>query len=144
MLFDFPGVKDQIWSMAEEMKWKRERCRLKDSPIGMRGAAEWKSLCLVWAHLFRVSPPPSDTLTSKEGSVYVTVTSLILCSASWELFSAMKTWDETAWKFLLGIKKKKVLVRPACTCMYTYMMTHTHIQTTHPCSPHTSPSSLLR
>lgn len=45
----------------------------------------------------------SETLTSNEGFVYVTVTSLILCFATLGHFSAIKEQDETALIHILKV-----------------------------------------
>lgn len=92
---------------------------MKDSTIRTHGVAEWKSLSLFWAHLSCV-PLCSETLTSNEGFIYVTVTSLILCFAT---FRAVKMQDETVLICVLNVVKAKLLsalLTHACTRDYTH------------------------
>lgn len=122
---------------AEVQEWEvhGERRHYKDALESLN-----ESPCLFQAHLSRVSLC-SETLTSTEGFVYVTVTSLILRSATWGHFRVIRTRDETA---SIQWSEGKIVFSSPNTCMYTWLHTyiHTHTQTTHPCSPHTSPSSL--
>lgn len=122
-----------IQPRTKEMKWKSEKSTLKDSTMGTH---EWKPLSVLWAHLSHFFLSPSETLTSDGGLIYVTVTSLILCFAT-VLGDKNARWNSLESMSWMNWKKN-------CCQLSAHVCTHdyTHTQTTHPCSPHTSPASL--
>ncbi len=120
------------WAEVKEWEVHVERHHYKDT------WSPWmKVLVSFWVHLLHISLY-SETLTSNEGFIYVTVTSLILCFATAGHFGAIKMQDLSAWIHVLLWNERKIVVSSPNTCMYTWL----HTQTTHPCSSHTSLSPL--
>lgn len=67
------GAEDEISFYVKETKWRSEKCTLKDCPVESLNEGP----CPRTQPAALVSPS-SETVTSAEGFVYVTLTSLIL------------------------------------------------------------------